>query len=174
MSARYRCMTSSVHICLTVVTGFLIVIFNRNHYKDQQVKRRCVREKFTEWPFEVWMFKFYIKKCYIRPTCSSETKQNFDNPVYLFSRLCEFDFLWSVSNQGPHDPYLSMLTKRLQRHLPYRWKIWNLYKKNIFPETSKIRRNSGNPKKTEIPVFRISWQITDQPTQITGTKTTHV
>ena len=46
-------------------------------YKDHQVKRRCVREKFTEWSLEVWMFKFYIKKCYIRRTCSSETKQNF-------------------------------------------------------------------------------------------------
>jgi len=28
--------------------------------------------------------------------------------------------------------------------------------KKKYPETSKIRRNSGNPKKTEILVFRIS------------------
>ena len=31
-----------------------------------------------------------------------------------------------------------------------------LSRKKNFPETSKIRRNSGNPKKTEILVFRIS------------------
>ena len=34
--------------------------------------------------------------------------------------------------------------------------IWTIFQKNIFPETSKIRRNSENPKKTEILVFRIS------------------
>jgi len=28
--------------------------------------------------------------------------------------------------------------------------------KNIFPETSKIQRNSGNPRKIEILIFRIS------------------
>jgi len=123
-------------------------------YKDQHVKRRCVREKFTEWSLEVWMFKFYIKKCNIRRTCCSETKHNFENPVYLFSRLCKFDFICLVSNQGPHDPYLSMLTKRLQRHLHGKFGLYS--KKNISPETSKIRRNSGNPEKNEILVFRIS------------------
>jgi len=44
-----------------------------------------VREKFTEWSLEVWMFKFYIKKCYIRRTCSSETKQNFNFFINLYS-----------------------------------------------------------------------------------------
>jgi len=33
---------------------------------------------------------------------------------------------------------------------------WTIYQKNVFPETSKIRRNSENPEKTEILVFRIS------------------
>jgi len=32
----------------------------------------------------------------------------------------------------------------------------NTQKKNSFPETSKIQRNSGNPEKTEILVFMIS------------------
>jgi len=51
--------------------------FIGNSYEDHQIKRRCVREKFTELSLEVWMFKFYIKKIYIRRTCSSETKQTF-------------------------------------------------------------------------------------------------
>jgi len=61
-------------------------------YKDHQVKRRCVREKFTEWSSEVWMFKFYIKKCYIHRTCSSETKQNFSKYSSLVST-----FIWNSS-----------------------------------------------------------------------------
>ena len=40
MSARYRCMTSSVHICLTVVTGFLIVIFYRNQLQRSSSKEQ--------------------------------------------------------------------------------------------------------------------------------------
>ena len=124
-------------------------------YKDHQVKRRCVREKFTEWSLEVWMFKFYIKKCYCIVHVLVKRSKTFKNPLYL-QVSANFNLLWSISNQGPHDPHLSTLTKRLQRHLPYLLEIWNLYQKNIFPETSKIRRNSGNPKKTEILVFRIS------------------
>jgi len=152
MSARYRCMTSSLQICLTVVTGFLIVIFIGTSYKDHQVKRRCVREKFTEWSLEVWMFKFYIQKCYIRRTFSSETKQNFQESFSTIFKYTNLDVLWSVSNQGPHDPHLLTLTNRLQRHCH----IYRKFGQYIFPETSKIRRNSGNPKKTEILVFRIS------------------
>jgi len=37
------------------------------------------------------------------------------------------------------------------------YRKFGLYtKKNIFAEISNIRGNSGNPKKTEILVFRIS------------------
>ena len=104
------------------------------------------------------MFKFYIKKCYIRRTCSSETKQNFQKPSSPTFKFVYFALLWSVPNQGPYDPHLSLLRNRLPRHLPYLREMWNIIQKNIFPETSKIRRNSENPKKTEILVFRISEQ----------------
>ena len=44
--------------------------------------------------------------------------------------------LWSVSDQGPHDPHLSTLPNRLQRHLSnlreIQHSIWNLYQKKIF------------------------------------------
>jgi len=68
--------------------------FIRTSYKDHQVKRRCVREKFTEWSLEVWMFKFY-KKCYIRRTCSSETKQKF---YKHFSFVVKF--MWILAECG--------------------------------------------------------------------------
>ena len=125
-------------------------------YKDHQVKRRCVREKFTEWSLEVWMFKFYIKKCCIRRTCSSETKQNFKKHYVLV-----FKFLWILTKDGQFQAKDLPLCI-WQRQRVSNTDTWNgcgkfgLYtRKNIFPETSKIRRNSGNPKKTEIPVFRI-------------------
>ena len=45
MSARYRRMTSSVHICLAVATGFLIVIFYRNQSQRSSSKETlCARE----------------------------------------------------------------------------------------------------------------------------------
>jgi len=47
MSARYRSMTSSVHICLTVVTGFLIVIFYRNQLqRSSSTETLCAREVY--------------------------------------------------------------------------------------------------------------------------------
>ena len=128
-------------------------------YKDHQVKRRCVREKFTEWSLEVWMFKFYIKKCYIRRVCSSETKQNFKKPylpVFKFMRISPF--------------YGRFRTKVLTVHICRRERIGyndtccihgkfgNIPKKAFFPKLQKIQRNSGNPKKTEILVIRISKQ----------------
>jgi len=81
--------------------------------------------------------------------------KTFKNPFSLFSSLYKFDLQWSVSNQGPHEPHLSTLTNRLQRHFPYLRKNLETIPKNIFPETSKIRRNSGNPEK-KILVFKIS------------------
>jgi len=63
-------------------------LFIGTSYKDYQVKRRCVREKFTEWSLEVWMFKFYNKKCYVRCTCSSETKQ-----IFLKHHVLSFQFV---------------------------------------------------------------------------------
>ena len=46
---------------------------------------------------------------------------------------------------------------KLHRHFTFPREIWILYKKKIcVSETSNIRRNSGNPKKTEFFVFRIS------------------
>jgi len=59
-------------------------------YKDLQVKRCCVREKFTEWSLEVWMFKFYIKKCYCVVHVLVKRSKTFKNPIYLFWSLCEF------------------------------------------------------------------------------------
>ena len=45
ISARYRFMTSSVHICLTVVTGFLMVIFCMKQLQRSSSKETlCVRE----------------------------------------------------------------------------------------------------------------------------------
>ena len=96
------------------------------------------------------MFKFYIQKCCIRRTFSSETKQNFQesfSPIFKYTNL---DVLWSVSNQGPHDPHLSTLTNRLQRH-------FNIYtKKTFFPKLQKSDEILEIQKKTEIGVFRIS------------------
>jgi len=156
MSARYRCMTSSVHICLTVIPDRHFSqdswssFFIGTSYKDHQVKLRCVREKLIEWSLEVWIFKFDIKKCYVRrrSTCSSEKKQKNSNSYVFISKIT-----WSSGGYG------RFRTKNL---LIYVWRSWRvtysdtwppvgkfgLYtRKNIFPETSKIRRNSGNPKK---------------------------
>ena len=156
MSARYRCMTSSVHIYLTVVTGFLIVIFYRNQLQRPSSKEMCVRE-VHRWSSEVWMFKFYIKKCYIRRTCSSETKQNFKKPY-----LPVFKFMRNSSDYGRfRTKFLTTLICRRYR-MGYNdtcylhGKFGHIPKKSIFPEPSKIRRNSGNPEKTEILVIRIS------------------
>jgi len=47
MLARYRFMTSSVHIYLTVVTGFLIVIFYRNQVQRSSSKEEEVLRAFV-------------------------------------------------------------------------------------------------------------------------------
>ena len=98
------------------------------------------------------MFKFYIKKCYVRRTCSSETKKTFEYDIYLISHTSGFP--QSTVDLEPFAQHPTTLTSKLQRHWRRFQKIWIIYKK--IPETSKIRRNSGNPKKTEILVFRIS------------------
>jgi len=72
------------------------------------------------------------QKMLLRRTCSSETKQKEKILFTCFELCANFDLLLSVSNQGPHDPQLSMLTNRLQRHLRYVWEIWNTYTKKIF------------------------------------------
>jgi len=132
-------------------------------YKDHQEKRRRVREKFTEWSLEVWMFKFYIKKCYCVAHVLVKRSKTFKNPMYLCSSLCQFR-LTMVGFEPRTSRSTSIdFNNRLQRHLGYVREIWNLYQKKYFPETSKIQRNSGFPKKTEILVFRISkksiWQF---------------
>ena len=126
-------------------------------YKDHQVKRGCVREKFTERSLDVWMFKFGIKKCYNCRTCSSEMKQIFET-CFLFVLMC----MWILAEYGPFRP------KDLPLHIWRRLRVGNndtshIYRKlrlytknNIFPGASKIWRNPGNPKTTEILVFRIS------------------
>jgi len=190
--------------------------FTGTSYKDHQGKRRCVREKFTEWSlgwlmiafitcnsnlvpfleglcnsnpcrFEFsifWVFAGIVpttsgltvpRSDELRFECSNFTSKNviyvvhvlvkrsktFKNLSYLFSRLMwisvEYDRF-----QGSSALHLTTLMSKLQRHLTFLREIWitgkfGLHtKKNIFPETSKIRRNSGNPKKTEIFVFSIS------------------
>ena len=110
-------------------------------YKDHQVKRRCVREKFTEWSLEVWMFKFYIKKCYIRRTCSIEKRQNFYK-YYLFkSSLYEFWQSMVGSEPRTFRSTSDDVNEKLQRHLTYLGEIWIIYKK------IKFSRNFKNPKK---------------------------
>jgi len=90
------------------------------------------------------MFKFYIEKSYIRRTCSSETKQNVYNLVYLVSKLCEFWFT-TVGFEPMTSRSTSGDFNNLQRHFPRLQEIWNFTKKKNFPETSKTRRNFGNP-----------------------------
>ena len=75
IGAWHRLYTSALLWSQDSWSSFLI----GTSYKDHQVKRRCVREKFTEWSLEVWMFKFYITKCYIRRTRYSESKRNLQN-----------------------------------------------------------------------------------------------
>jgi len=89
------------------------------------------------------MFKFYIKKCYCVVHVLVKRSKTFKSKkiTYLFASFCEFRLSVPVSNQGPHDPYLSMLTNRLQRHLWYLLEIWNLY------QTTHFSRNFKNPKK---------------------------
>ena len=81
------------------------------------------------------MFKFYIKKCYIRRTCSSETKQNFKRS---FSPLFkDFDVLWTVPNQGSHDPHLFTLSNRLQWTHAIVGNLETIPKKIFFPKLEK-------------------------------------
>ena len=157
MSARYRCMTSSVHICLTVVTGFLIVIFYRNQLqRSSSIETLCAREVHRmvlgglnvqilhqEMLFTSYMFWWHEEKI-------------------LKNHKVVFKFEWISSEYG------WFRIKDLPFHIRRRSRVsysdtWHVFgkfglytKKKIFPETSKIRRNSGNPKKTEIVVFRIS------------------
>ena len=64
----------------------------------------------------------------------------FKNPFSLFSSLYKFWRILVGVEQGPHDPHLSTLPNRLQRHMPYLREIWKLYQK-------KIPKNFKNPKK---------------------------
>jgi len=67
--------------------------------------------------------------------------KNFKNPFSLFSSLYKFWRILVGVEQGPHDPHLSTLPNRLQRHMPYLREIWILYPKK------KISQNLKNPKK---------------------------
>ena len=94
------------------------------------------------------MFKFYIKKYYLRRTCSSETKQNFKKPylpIFKFMRISTFYGWFRTKDLTIH---ICDVNEWATTTLVISWEIWKLYQKNIFPETSKIRRNLGNPKKT--------------------------
>ena len=102
------------------------------------------------------MFKFHIKKCYIRRTCSNETKQNFSKYCQV---VLKFLSVRLDQNQGLSAQHPTTLPSKLQLHLSCPREIWIIYRKKKFPETSKFRRNSANPKKTEIFVFRISKKI---------------
>jgi len=82
-------------------------------------------------------------------------KRTSPNAIYLVSNRIDFARRRSVSNQELSAPRPLTLTSKIQRHCTCLQKIWIIYKKKKFPETSKIRRNSGNPNKTEILVFRI-------------------
>jgi len=78
------------------------------------------------------------------------------NSIFLFSSLCEFRL--SMVDVEPRSSRFSSVEV-------IKWATTTLFifmgnldipKKSIFPEFSKIRRNSGNPEKTEILVIRIS------------------
>ena len=103
------------------------------------------------------MFKFYIKKCYIRRTCYSETKRNLKNsyfPIYKIARGSTYYDRFRTKDLTIHFCRRSRLGYNDTYHFRGKFGIYN--PRNIFPETPKIRRNSGSPKKTEILVFRIS------------------
>jgi len=157
MSARYRCMTSSVHICLTVVTGFLIVIFYRNQLQRSSSKETlCAREvhRMVLGGFNVQILhQKILYKSYMFWWNEAKILRIL---FPYFQVYTNFDVFWSVSN------------KDLTIHICRRYRIGyndtcHIYgkfgyytKKKKFPKTSRIRRNSGNPKKTEIVVVRIS------------------
>jgi len=138
MSARYRCMTSSVHICLTVVTGFLIAIFNRNQLqRSPSTETLCAREVHRMVLGGLNVQILHQKMLYT----SYMFKWNEAKPLKIlftyFQIYANFDLPWSVSKQGPHHPHLSTLTNRLQWHLSYLREIWFLYPKFFFPKLQK-------------------------------------
>jgi len=123
-------------------------LFIGTSYKDDQVKRRCVREKFREWSLEVWVFKFYIKNCYIRRTCSSETKQNFAKscePIFKCMRISTYSGRFRTKDLTIHICRRSWIGYNDTYHIYGKFGIYT-QKKN-FSETSKIDRNCGSPKK---------------------------
>ena len=135
-----------------MVTGFLFVIFYRNHLQRSSSKETLYAREVHRMVLGGLNVQILHQKNLLR---RNEAKL-FLILIYIFHVCEKFDLLWSVSNQGSHDPNVSTLTNRLQRPLRYPREIRNIYQKNIFPETSKIRRNSGFLEKTEIFVFRIS------------------
>ena len=156
MSVRYRCMTTSVHICLTVVTGFLIVILYRNQWqRSSSTETLCAREVHRMVLGGLNVHILYQKMLYT--SCMFWWNEDkFLKILYVwFQPQVTFLRVRSGSNQELFAPYPTTLTSKLQRRWTCLQQIWIIYQKKI-PETSKIRKNSGNPKKTEILVFRIS------------------
>ena len=130
---------------LTMVTGFLFVIFYRNQLqRSSSQETLCAREVHRMVLGGLNVQILHQKKLCTSCTCSSETKQNVCNLVYLVSKLCEFWF----TTVG-FEPWTSRSTSgdvnNLQRHFPCLQEIWNSYQKKQFPRNLKTRRNFGNP-----------------------------
>jgi len=125
-----------------MVTGFLFVIFYRNQLQRSSSKETLCAREVHRMVLSGLNVQILHQKMLLRRTCSSETKQFFSKILITYFQVCaNFDLLWSVSNQGRHDPHLSTLKNRLQRHLRYPQEIWNIYQKKYFS------RNFKNPKK---------------------------
>jgi len=119
MSARCRYITSSVHICLTVVTGFLIVIFHRNQLQRSSSKETlCAREVHRMVLGGLNVQILHQKMLYTSYMFQWNEAKIWEFLFAYFEVCLNLGLLWSVSNQGPHDHHQSMLTNVLQRHLP--------------------------------------------------------
>jgi len=150
-------MTSSVHICLTVVTEFLIIIFYRNQLQRASSKETLCAREVHRMILEGLNVQIWHQKMVYTSYMFWWNEAKLLTILVPCFRVCmKFGRVWSVSKQALFAPRLTTLTSKLQRHLKLLGKFGFYTKKNIFPETSKIRRNSGNPKKTEIIVLRIS------------------
>ena len=157
MSARYRCMTSSVHICLTVVTGFLIVIFYRNQLQRSSSKETlCAREVHRMVLGSLNVQILHQKMLFTSYMFWWNEEKLLKNYILVF----KFEWISLEYGRFRTEDLPLHIWRRSRASYSGTWHVsgkFGIYtRKNIFPETSKIRRNSGNPKKTEIVVFRIS------------------